>query len=123
MSLEPQQLFSGLWSSIREGLISMFFPSDLLRPIEKAAQYISTKFEHNVVLETDMLLRQTTLKTVIGSEDHYQRLYLRSLAGLPTIPRNIGGTYSSVTDLKGCLSWISKGKIDVTELIREIRDS
>jgi hypothetical protein len=65
MSLEPQQLFSGLWSSIREGLISMFFPSDLLHPIEKAAQYISTKFEQNVVLETDMILKQATLKTII----------------------------------------------------------
>lgn len=123
MSLEPQQLFSGLWSSIREGLISMFFPSGLLDPIEKAAQYISTKFEQNVILETDMLLKQTTLKTMIGPEDHYQRLYLRSLAGLPTIPRTTNEDHSSVADLKGCLSWISKGKIDVTELIREIRDS
>jgi hypothetical protein len=123
MSLEPQQLFSGLWSSIREGLISTFFPSDLLHPIEKAAQYISTKFEQNVVLETDMILKQTTLKTIIGPEDHYQRLCLRSLAGLPAIPRTINENPVSVTDLKGCLSWVSKGKIDVTELIREIRDS
>jgi hypothetical protein len=123
MSREPQQLFSSLWSSIREGLISMFFPSGFLHPIEKAAQYISSKFEQNVILETDMLLKQTTLKTMIGPEDHYQRLYLRSLAGLPTIPRTTDEDHSSVADLKGCLSWISKGKIDVTELIREIRDS
>jgi SH3-like domain-containing protein len=123
MSLESQQLFSGLWSSIREGLISMFFPSDWLHPIEKAAQYISTKFEQNVVLEADMLLKQTTLKTIIGPEDHYQRLYLRSLAGLPAIPKTTNENHTNVTDLKGCLSWVSKGKIDVTELIREIRDS
>jgi hypothetical protein len=123
MSLEPQQLFSGFWSHIKEGLNSMLFPSDLLHPIEKAAQYISTKFEQNVVLETDMLLKQTTLKTVTGPEDHYQRLYLRSLAGLPMIPKTATGNRSNVDDLKGCLSWISKGKIDVTELIREIRDS
>jgi hypothetical protein len=123
MSLEPQQLFSGFWSSIREGLISMFFPSDLLRPIEKAAQYISTKFEQNVILETDMLLKQTTLKTIIGQEDHYQRLYLRSLAGLPAIPKTTDESFPNATELKGCLSWVSKRKIDVTELIREIRDS
>lgn len=123
MSLEQQQMFSQLWSSIREGLISVFFPADFLHPIERAARYISTKFEQNVVLETDMLLKQTTPKTFIGREDHYQRLCLRSLAGLTAIPKTIDENQASVTDLKGCLSWVSKRKIDVTELIREIRDS
>lgn len=122
MISEPQRLFSSLWSSIRESVTSALFPSNLLHPIETISLYIQAKLEENVALKADVLLKQTILRPIMEPKDHYQRLYLRSLVGLPTIPK-AGADLASVRDLKGCISWVSKSKIDVTELIREIRDS
>jgi hypothetical protein len=120
MIREPQRLFAGMWASIRESVISALFPPDLLQPIEKALQYIPAKLEENIALRPEILLKQTMLKPITEPKDHYQRLYLRNLVGLPPIPKT---ETASVEDLKGCISWISTSKIDVTELIREIRDS
>lgn len=48
------------------------------------------------------------------------RIALRSLAGLPPIAP--AQKTNTIEQLSGSISWLSKEKIDVTEVIRELRD-
>lgn len=122
MISEPQILFANLWSSIKQRAISVIFPSYLQQFVEKTSQYIYTKLTGAFALRSEILLTQKMLKPIMEPGDYYQRLYLRSLVGLPPVPK-AKAEKASIKNLKGCISWISTSKIDVTELIREIRDS
>ncbi|MCJ7634548.1 hypothetical protein MUP77_19420 [Candidatus Bathyarchaeota archaeon] len=53
--------------------------------------------------------------------DYLSRTALRSIVGLS--PIEIGGRdKDAITKLKGSISWLTKEKIDVTEIIREMRE-
>lgn len=54
--------------------------------------------------------------------NYLARVALRTLVGLPPIEINARDK-DAISKLKGSISWISKEKIDVTEIIREMRDS
>ena len=53
--------------------------------------------------------------------EYASRIALRSLVNLPPVDANVADI-NAIKELKGSISWISKNKIDVTEVIREIRD-
>lgn len=53
--------------------------------------------------------------------NYFSRIALRTLVGLPIIDIN-DRDKDAVHKLKGSISWISKKEIDVTEIIRDIRD-
>jgi len=54
--------------------------------------------------------------------DYLSRTALRSIVGLS--PIKIGSRdKDAITKLKGSISWLTKEKIDVTEIIREMRES
>jgi hypothetical protein len=53
--------------------------------------------------------------------NYHQRMSLRSLVGLPAIDINYRDN-DAILRLKGSISWMSKKKVDVTEIIRDIRD-
>jgi len=122
MTFKIDMFPSGLWASIREGLLSIVFaPNSLLKPIESMSQSFEN-LERIANLNTDVLIKHIPLKYMLKPEDHYQRLNLRLLVGLPLISQK-DESPDNIVELGGCVSWISKNKIDVTELIREIRDS
>jgi hypothetical protein len=53
--------------------------------------------------------------------DYLSRNTLRSIVGLSPIEINTIDK-DAIRKLKGSISWLSKGKIDVTEIIREMRE-
>jgi len=53
--------------------------------------------------------------------EYASRIALRSLVGLSPLATNTLGA-NAVKRLSGSVSWISAEKIDVTEVIRELRD-
>lgn len=122
MTFKTDTFLSGLWSSIKDGLASIVFPSKTLSPVKEASEYLLEKLEDSPLFDTDMLLKQILPKPMLIPEDRYKRLNLRLLVGLPPISKQDENP-ESIKELGGCISWISKNKIDVTELIREIRDN
>lgn len=76
---------------------------------------------------TSSIVLETSLKRFFHKEltpevsNYYSRMSLRSLVGLPVIDIN-GRDNDAVPRLKGSISWISKKKVDVTEIIRDMRD-
>jgi 5,10-methenyltetrahydromethanopterin hydrogenase len=68
-----------------------------------------------------------SLKRLIPKEmppevsDYLSRNTLRSIAGLSPIEINTMDK-DAIRKLKGSISWLTKGKIDVTEIIREMRE-
>jgi len=74
----------------------------------------------SIVLETSSKCFLTKEMTPEMS-NYFSRIALRTLVGLPVIDINYRDK-DAVHKLKGSISWISKRKIDVTEIIRDIRD-
>ena len=70
---------------------------------------------------------KNSLKQLVPKEmppevsDYLSRSTLRSIAGLSPIEINTIDK-DAIRKLKGSISWLSKGKIDVTEIIREMRE-
>ena len=70
---------------------------------------------------------ESSLKHLIPKEmspeisDYLSRTALRSMIGL--MPIEVGARdKDAILKLKGSISWLSKEKIDVTEIIREMRE-
>lgn len=70
---------------------------------------------------------ESSLKQLIPKEmtpemsDYLSRVALRTLVGLPRIDINDRDD-DAILRLKGSISWIGKKKVDVTEIIRDMRD-
>lgn len=70
---------------------------------------------------------ESSLKQFVPKEmtpevsNYYSRMSLRTLVGLPTIDINDRDD-DAILRLRGSISWISKKKVDVTEIIRDMRD-
>lgn len=70
---------------------------------------------------------ENSLKQLVPKEmppevlDYLSRNTLRSIVGLSTIEINTIDK-DAIRKLKGSISWLSKEKIDVTEIIREMRE-
>lgn len=75
----------------------------------------------NVILRSS--LQQFIPREMTPEMSNYlARVALRTLVGLPLIEITAKDK-DAISKLKGSISWISEKKIDVTEIIREMRDS
>lgn len=95
---------------------------DFLRGIYKHfMENISPITTTGLVLET--YLEHCTPKEITPEMSEYlSRMTLRTLVGLPSININTKKK-DAIKKLEGSISWITKEKIDVTEFIREMRES
>lgn len=70
---------------------------------------------------------ETSLKHFLPKEltpeisNYFSRIALRTLVGLPAIDIN-DRDKDAIHRLRGSISWISKKKVDVTEIVRDMRD-
>lgn len=114
--------FSPLIKSIWEPLSQ---PSrDSLKSLEKVSDVVCDRLEKGITIEAEAMVKQVvaSLKPKPKVEDYSQRLILRSLVGLPYISLS-DERPTAINELSGSISWIVRKKINVTEFLREMRDS
>jgi len=78
------------------------------------------QFKLTTVIQSTLRLQKQMLGFLPKEkEDYYSRLYLRSLCGLPPMPIRVN---DNIQELKGAISGIVGKKINVTDMIRDLRD-
>lgn len=115
--------FSLMFENINLGKISGLILAenfDFLKRMFNSAIGMSPSNRAEAVLES-------SLKRIIPTEippemsTYLSRVALRSIVGLKPIEINAKDK-GAIRKLKGSISWISKEKMDVTEIIRDMRD-
>lgn len=87
---------------------------------KRSIENFSPAITAQLVLESS--LEQCTPKEITPEVAQYlSRMALRNLVGLPSLEINTKKK-DAIKKLEGSISWMTKEKIDVTELIREIRE-
>jgi len=94
---------------------------DFVREMHK---YVSENFSP---ANTAKSMLKSSLELYIPKEitpevgEYLSRMALRTLVGLPIIGITVREV-NAIKELEGSISWLTKDKIDVTELIRRLRE-